>query len=253
MPTRPALALLLALGLSGCVAHPGGVAGWRELRSPNFRLQTDLPQARAQAVAQDLEGLHATIRDTFFAGLPPEPRPLTVVAFASPLDYQRHSPSREIAAYFGTTSHGQDVIVMPATWAHLQRTMIAHELTHHLAHRAFQRQPTWFAEGLATYMESLAPADRREAPTLGGVPSHVAFRLKRGLAVSEVLVYRGLSAFGYAAGLGAGPLPGRHRADAARRLHGRLAEGRDSTRPGGPSSPSGTRRTRPDRPGSTAR
>jgi tetratricopeptide (TPR) repeat protein len=159
----PVHAALIALLLAGGSA--AGERSWRELRTAHFLLQTDLDPRAARALARDLE----LVRTALLRGVLPAPDGapgrLRVVAFRSDRDFDAFAPAGA-DAYYATTGYGEPVIVLPGTLGRTQRAALAHELAHHLARRAFVRQPPWFSEGLAVYAETLGESP----PSVGGVP-----------------------------------------------------------------------------------
>ena len=60
-----------------------------------------------------------------------------------------------------------------------ERALLAHELTHHFLAGAFQRQPRWFAEGVAVSMESLGADVPGHAIVMGAPPEARLARARR--------------------------------------------------------------------------
>lgn len=140
---------------------------WREVRAAHVILVTDLRSGKAQDLAQELEQISATLDYALPKGPRPS-KPVRVVALNEEEDFDLFAPAR-VAAYFLPGSFGAPpTIVMPA-FPTTQRQLIAHELTHYLMARAFVRQPVWFSEGMAAFMESLEGSRGFSIPTLGGV------------------------------------------------------------------------------------
>lgn len=171
----PVAVLAVALAsLSGCAGvekfrcpEQGGPA-WRELRTEHVVLQTDLPSSKAKELAGELERMFVVVRSGLFRNPPPAPGLLRTVAFASEREFKRFAPANA-GAYYRRSELSGPVVVMPGTLGDAQRIVIAHELTHHLTAQIFARQPPWFSEGLASFMESMGT---RGSPTLGGAPEH---------------------------------------------------------------------------------
>ncbi|GAO02815.1 DUF1570 domain-containing protein [Anaeromyxobacter sp. PSR-1] len=198
----PVAVLAVALAsLSGCAGvekfrcpEQGGPA-WREIRTEHVVLQTDLSSRKAKELAGELERMFGVVRRGLFRNPPPAPGLLRAVAFASPGEFRRFAPEHA-GAYYLRSDLGGPIVVMPGTLGDAQRTAIAHELTHHLTAQIFARQPPWFMEGLAGFMESMGTAGVRGAPTLGGAPPHLyqAAWLAHGrtVRVADVLTSRNL-------------------------------------------------------------
>ncbi len=178
----PRLALLAPLLLAAIAARAqdfrcpdrGGPA-WREIRSPHIRLQTDLPSGKAQDLARELERMYEVVRHGLFRTPPPSPGALRVVAFRSEDEYRLFA-QRNVSAYYQAGDESGPVIVMPGVFAEAQRIVVAHELTHHVTAQAFARQPPWFSEGLACFMETVGSSGPGNTPTLGGVPRYLHAR-----------------------------------------------------------------------------
>jgi tetratricopeptide (TPR) repeat protein len=165
----------LVLSLSAC-AHVGrhdfrcpaqGGTAWRELRSEHFLVQTDLPQGKARELAHELERMLGAVRYGLFRSPPPMPGKIRVVALRSNEEFDLFAPAGAEAFYDPSRVVGP-TIVLPGALAEAQRLVIAHELTHHVLSRAFARQPLWFSEGTAAFMETMGGIG---VPTLGGVPA----------------------------------------------------------------------------------
>ncbi|WP_041453690.1 DUF1570 domain-containing protein [Anaeromyxobacter dehalogenans] len=208
-PPRPATAWapVLAIGvaaLSGCAGvgqfrcpEQGG-PDWHELRTEHVVLQTDLPSWKAKELAGELERTFVVVRTGLFRNPPPAPGLLRVVAFASESEFERFAPMGA-GAYYHRPPFFAPVVVMPGTLGDAQRTVIAHELTHHLTAQLFARQPPWFREGLASFMESMGTEG---SPSLGGAPEHWSWVASayhgRSIRAADVLT---ASAFGDGSGM----------------------------------------------------
>ena len=97
-----------------------------------------------------------------------------MVAFRSEEEYRRFAP-RNVAAYYRADDAGP-VIVLPGVFAEAQRIVVAHEITHHVTAQVFARQPRWFSEGLACFMETVGSSGPNNTPTLGGIPRYLYAR-----------------------------------------------------------------------------
>ncbi len=168
-------AVLLTLVSTGC-ATPGlafrcparGGASWHELDSDHFVLRTDLPHDQAAALVYRLERIRAAVAAALFVEAPAVPGRVEVIAFRSADEYRPFAPEGA-TGYYLRYAGGPPRIVLSGDVTPSQRGLLAHELTHHFLSGVFRRQPRWFAEGLAVYMESLGE-DRPGRPFRVGAP-----------------------------------------------------------------------------------
>jgi tetratricopeptide (TPR) repeat protein len=173
---RPLLALALLAGASPAVAggftcpDQGGPA-WREVRSAHVLLQTDLSSGDAQALAREVERVYQAVRGALFKSPPPTTATVRVVALRSPAEFDLFAP-KGAAAFFSRQGGAGPTIVLHGQLRDGQRYVVAHELTHQVAAGVFARQPWWFAEGLACFMETVAAGGPGLHATVGGVPLH---------------------------------------------------------------------------------
>lgn len=143
------------------VAAPAN-AGWKHLQTEQFELFTDLPPPEAERAAalltQSLEGLAAM----FGTAKPEFPQRLVVIALADGLDFERRF-GRRLAGFAAVNDPETTIVVYgsPDRWfvrtANLvdsTDSVLQHELAHAVLFRYVRRQPTWFAEGMAQYLET---------------------------------------------------------------------------------------------------
>jgi tetratricopeptide (TPR) repeat protein len=180
LAARFALALG-ALLLSGCAttrfACPRhGGRSWRELSSDHFVLQTDLDGRRAQQVIDELESLRTVVQEALPAKADMRPAGrLAVVAFASHRDYLEFEPRRQNIGTFLWDSFGRPRILLSGEYLREERTLVAHELSHYVAYQAFIRQPRWFAEGMATYLETVGKDGPEGQWSVGAPPDRARY------------------------------------------------------------------------------
>lgn len=145
-----------------------GGAAWREVDNEHFAVLTDLSSGAARDLAREVEQIFAVLRQ--FVRTPPLPAGrIRLIAFAHEDDYRAFAPEGAEAYYLRDALLGPTV-VMPGGLREKQRVALAHELTHHLAAIAFARQPPWYSEGLAAFMETVGLSGPDHPPTVGGVP-----------------------------------------------------------------------------------
>lgn len=160
-PPPAACVLLLALLGPGC-ATPGlgfrcparGGPAWRELSNDHFVVRTDLPRAQAEALLERLERMRAAVAAALFAEATGVPGRVEVIAFRSAEEYRPFAPEGA-SGYYLRYAGGPPRIVLSGDVTPAQRSLLAHELAHHFLSGVFRRQPRWFAEGIAVYLESL--------------------------------------------------------------------------------------------------
>jgi len=195
--TSLAIALLVSLGgpgcatirRTGCPAH-GGPA-WNDFVSDHFVVRTDLPPKRAGQLVGRLERMRAAVQSALGVeqGLPGR---IEVIAFRTKTQFKQFAPTYS-AGYYLRVSGGPPRIVLSSRIGSAERSLLAHELTHHYMSAAYWRQPRWLSEGMAVYMESLGedePTD--DTVTLGGLPSSRYARARLGLVpVRQLLVWDG--------------------------------------------------------------
>lgn len=158
-------AVTAAILLAASAAHGGepptyrcearGGPAWREYRSAHFTLATDMGAARAEALVASLEYLHALVVKALLGDGVEIPGRVQVVAFASPGDFRKLAASDEIRGYFGIGRFHSPFIVVSGDGFDADEETVAHELAHHVSSYAFARQPRWFAEGLAQFVQTV--------------------------------------------------------------------------------------------------
>lgn len=179
------ITLAVVAGLvAGCAAHTPfrcptkGGAPWREITTPGFVVQTDLPSDEARELAEELEHLNQTLVTALLRRPPTFASRLEVVVFRNAREYADFAPTSDTIAFYLSTQAGDEVVVMAGALDLASRVTIVHELTHRVLARVFLRQPRWFGEGMAVFMESLGKASWRSRPRIGGIPP----RIERGEA-----------------------------------------------------------------------
>lgn len=194
---RPRTLALVALAgaTSGCVngfvcSRHGGLR-WRELGTEHFVLRTNLDSDRARALALELEQLRDAVAHGLLESSPPAGARVQVVISSLPRQFLRFSPAGA-AGLFTESIWGEPTIVLPGELAKAQRTVIAHELAHMLTATDGARQPLWFREGVACYVETVRFHGPEANVRLGDVAHQraLAINLLRG-SMRGVLTERG--------------------------------------------------------------
>lgn len=152
-------AVLASLVLVGLIAwqrtrrEPAPVAhipaGATLLQMPHYRVYSTATPAQTQQVGDAAESLHAAYRKLFAAEIGGSTPPLTLVLYASRVEFQRNNRSRPWAeAYY----------LQPASYAYYRDGAntyhwMLHEVVHQLnTEVAGWRLPTWANEGVASYL-----------------------------------------------------------------------------------------------------
>jgi tetratricopeptide (TPR) repeat protein len=97
--------------------------------------------------------------------------------------------------YFTSDFLGQPTVVVHPAALRLDAEVIAHELAHHFAWYFFPRQPRWFGEGLAHFVQTVASETPGYENAVGVVPGLRAERLRseRQVEARDLLAWRGWS------------------------------------------------------------
>jgi tetratricopeptide (TPR) repeat protein len=176
-------------GSERCPAHGG--APWREYTSRHFVVDTDVAGPAAAALVDDLERLRALVAAALVRDPPEIPGSVRVVVPASIHTYHALAP-RMAAGYFGVTALGEPVVVLQAEILARDPEVIAHELAHHFTWYFFPRQPRWFAEGIAQFVQTVAAKEGPHRASAGAIPKQRADFLRRGapMPAAEILEAR---------------------------------------------------------------
>lgn len=206
--------LLAVLGGLGCVtstgagdlkrqvlsfdAPPATAPGWRQVKTADFVLFTDLDAAdaerAAQLLAQSLVGLKA-----MFGRAPVlVQRRLTVIALRDGMEFERRYGKRTWG--FAFTEPEEVTLCLygpPDRWFvrteinyEGTQSVLQHELAHAIISRYFPRQPKWFAEGMAQYLETYRWLDG-DTVQLGepNLDAYRAYREYRSLNIQDMLAW----------------------------------------------------------------
>ena len=182
---RSLVALFAAATILAACAGPrplicearGGPA-WHQYRSQHFEILTDAGPAEVAATADRLELLQAQLLEGMVASAIELPGRLRVVALADDRVF-RELAGPHVAGYFGEYL-GEAVIVLPTGWTSRSPEIVAHELAHHLSQYLFPRQPRWFSEGLAGFVETVGSTEARARGRIGAVTVQRARALTQG-------------------------------------------------------------------------
>jgi len=160
--------------LPPCPDHGGPV--WRELTSAHFVLRSDLPPSDATEVLRTLEETRAGMLAAVWPGDPGPPGRIQAIALSS---------QRELAVYTGPLVAGVHLRhpPFPATLvlgaADTAQSAAKHELAHELAFYFLPAQPPWYAEGVASFLQTIR-YDRGTGRSSVGEPEEGLYRYFRG-------------------------------------------------------------------------
>src|SRR5215469_2476858 len=158
-PTAMTAAVLSTLLTGGAWAG----SGWREVQAPHVVLRTDLGSGDATEAALTVERYRAQIIAAFWprAKLPAGDR-IEMTVFSNGIDFERYFGRLIGGIFFHQVPPYAVMYGTPDRWEHLDllstketTSLLRHELVHHLAACLYRRQPRWFAEGLAQFLETV--------------------------------------------------------------------------------------------------
>jgi tetratricopeptide (TPR) repeat protein len=217
-PTLAALVLLFALKAQA--------QGWQELKTPHFTLRTDLDPRDAMRAAVEIERTRAALLTAMW----PQAQdvgvePLDVIVLANSLDFERYAGRGSKGIYthaalpprilLSGTPEQWEVRFTGPEWldvrtrgttsavlryeiqAHLAQvragssSVLRHELAHHVAAGFYARQPLWFSEGQAQFLESLRLSEDGRTATLGLVNpvAWLEYMNVRSVSTADVLAW----------------------------------------------------------------
>ena len=184
----------------------GGAAradsGWREIRGPHVVLRTDLGSGAAREAALAVERFRAQIIAAAWprATLPAVDR-VEVTVFGNGLDFEHHFGRNLLGVFFHQVPPFAVVYGHPDRWEHRASlatpettSVLRHELVHHLAASIYRRQPRWFSEGLAQFLETVRTGEDGKTVVVGAanLDAMQKYRSSRSLRVADALAWSGL-------------------------------------------------------------
>jgi len=156
-------AVALACGCAHGRSPPDSRPAYLELEGAHYVLLTDLPERDAGKTLGHLENVRgALIQGSWHGDALPREK-LRVVQLASSARFHEFASSGMSAFYQPVDLFGEPMLVMTADEGAAGDTILQHELAHALHGSLLPRNPRWFFEGLACYLETLrydAAADR---------------------------------------------------------------------------------------------
>lgn len=137
---------------------------WREYRSKHFLLDTDLSRDSAALQIKDLERIYTMVLQAMIGEQVELPGRTRVIGFGNRAQFQESG--KDYAGYHTITPLQQSLIVIPVGGLKANPETVAHELVHHLSWFLFARQPRWFSEGLAQFIQTVASEMIDNEPTM---------------------------------------------------------------------------------------
>ncbi|WNG42203.1 tetratricopeptide repeat protein [Archangium violaceum] len=153
--------MLFGVGCAGlraratCPAEGG--KPWREVKSTHFRVRTNLSAEAAEKTAVELEQFRRALLLAWDSEFDP-PGEVEAIVLRNPEELEEFTDGN--VAGFATTGENGPLLVMSGGSllrgeSSVDHRVQLHELAHYLSGHVFLRQPRWFAEGFASYLETL--------------------------------------------------------------------------------------------------
>ena len=164
---------------------------WIEIRTAHYTLQTDLSPDDARETALYLERTRSALLAAAWPRLPPPEDNIKAFVFRHDLEFQQLF-GQQFAGLFVRNDFTQFVLFYsrPANAGWFSERIgasLKHELIHHLSAYFLRRQPRWFSEGLASFLETLEISDDG-ATAVVGYPNP-RFQGRRPARLQDVLAW----------------------------------------------------------------
>jgi Flp pilus assembly protein TadD len=161
------LAFAPASARAGFKCPAQGGSQWHEYRSKHFVVQTDAGAAKVALLVSRLESMHALELQALMGEQVEIPGRLRVIAFTDPRLFTELAGTDKVSGYYKSSAFGERTIVLPIEGLEADPQLVAHELAYHLSSFIFIRQPAWFSEGLAHFVETIAVVGTRFEAAIG--------------------------------------------------------------------------------------
>src|SRR6266567_6564341 len=140
---------------------------WHEYQSKHFTLVTDGGGVRATVAVQQLEELHALVVQALVGEQVEIPGRVRVIAFSDPSRFESLTGKWYVSGLATVSNLGELTIVYATEGLKAVPETVAHELAHHVSWYLFPRQPRWFSEGLAEFIQTVATERLDESSATG--------------------------------------------------------------------------------------
>lgn len=166
-------------GPQAWVCPARGGPAWYAWRTRHFEIHSDASPRRVAELAGQLEELQAKLV-TAMAGEGAEVTGRTVVvAIDDPWAF-RDLAGQGVAGYHLRTGlEAVPTVVLPTAGLGATARTVVHELVHDLSWSLYRRQPLWFQEGQAEFLETVAVEDSLARGRFGAFDRSRAFALQR--------------------------------------------------------------------------
>jgi tetratricopeptide (TPR) repeat protein len=154
-------------------------AGWFEIQTEHVRLFTDAGEVEGREVASQCERLRAALIAGSWSSAQTPLREVRVIALADRQDFLRRIPLPNFDGWAVTGLDGGGVLIVHGGRDPAEDSTLKHELAHALNREFMLRQPRWFSEGLAEYLETLRIARGGGAMILGEPSADIRGYLQR--------------------------------------------------------------------------
>src|SRR6266446_525204 len=160
-------AVAVACGCAHGRSPPDARPVYLELESAHYVLLTDLPERAAGQTLGHIENVRgALIQGSWHGDALPREK-LRVVQLASSARFHELASSGMNAFYQPVDLFGEPMLVMTADQGGAGDAILQHELAHALHGSFLPRNPRWFFEGLACYLETLRYDPAADRYTIG--------------------------------------------------------------------------------------
>ncbi|MFZ5891074.1 MAG: DUF1570 domain-containing protein [Myxococcota bacterium] len=160
--------VVLALCVSACAGEfRQPRSGWLEVQTPHFSVKTSLPRGEALKTAAYLEQTRAAMLQAAWNSDGPPGR-IEAIVFARSTVFSRFVASYVSGENYGVPGYERIIVFAPESidWS---SSVAAHELAHQLSSWYMPVQPSWLAEGLASFLTTVR-VDKRQSTAYVGAP-----------------------------------------------------------------------------------
>jgi hypothetical protein len=200
---KPVAWAIIAAALTGCLGPTtpkADASRWRRVQTEHFVVSSDLRDPDFSDAVLAIERSYVALQRAGWKDMAIRSTERTpVVVLADGLEWE-HYTGKYVAAFF--TNEGRPTVFLqgrPETWEWKQRradatsSPLRHELAHRLAASVYGRQPRWFAEGLAQFLETIVVSEDGKTVTLGRInPVAIEeFKHRSTIGVADVLAWKG--------------------------------------------------------------
>jgi hypothetical protein len=160
-----------ARGLADEGCSLGGGRPWHEYQSQHFVIDVAGWDGEPAMLVAAFEELYAAVLAALIAEPVEIPARVRVVVLPRERDLVDYTGSRDVLGLFWVSPLGEPTILISADQVQHVPQIVAHELTHYVSSYLFPRQPFWFAEGLAQFVEGVGKADSEGRRWAGSDPT----------------------------------------------------------------------------------